>query len=114
MFSLFISEMALKQDNRDLQTQEAQVREISLNLSKGKEDLKTLFAGNLTKERPDNNRDEQLEQLQAEVGAMRTQMLGRMTLIQDLAQGQEEMRTLINQLHQDEYNSIKQTIEVGD
>ena len=58
MFSLFISAMALQQDNRDLQAQDAHFKEFLLNLSKGKEDLKTLFAGNLTKEHPDNNKDE--------------------------------------------------------
>ena len=61
MFSLFISAMALQQDNRDLQTQEAQFRDIFLNLSKGQEELKALLAGNLTKKRPDNNKDDQVE-----------------------------------------------------
>ena len=79
--------MALQQDNRDLQAQDSQFKEFLLNLSKGKEDLKTLSARNLTKERPDNNKDEQLEQLQAEVEAMRIQMLGQMALIQNLARG---------------------------
>ena len=62
MFSLFISAMDLQQDNRDLQAQDTQFKEFLLNLSKGQEDLKTLFAGNLTKEHPDN-KDEQLEKL---------------------------------------------------
>ena len=62
MSSLFISAMALKQDNKDLQTQEAQFREMFLNLYKG----------------------------------------------------QEELRAIINQLHQDGYNSMKQTVEAGD
>ena len=47
MFSLFILEMALKQDNKDLQTQEAQFMEMFLNLSKGKEELKVLLAVNM-------------------------------------------------------------------
>ena len=37
----------------------------------------------MTKERPENNKDEQLEQLQAEVEAMRIQMLGQMALIKN-------------------------------
>ena len=78
-----------------------QFKEFLLNLSKGQEDLKTLFAENLTKERPDNTKDEQLEQLQAEVEAMRTQMLRQMDLIQGLARGQEEMRAIIKKLHQE-------------
>ena len=101
MFSLFISAMALKQDNRYLQTQEAQFMEMFLNLSKGQEELKALLAGNLIKKRPDNNKDDQVEQLQVEMEAMRIQMLGQMTLIQSLARGQEEMRTVVNKLHQD-------------
>ena len=77
MFSLFISAMAPKQDNIDLQTQEAQFREIFLNLAKGQEELKTLLVGNLVKKSPEDNKDEQLKQLQAELGVMRTQMLGQ-------------------------------------
>ena len=114
MFSLFIPEMALKQDNKDIKTQEAQFRDIFLNLSKGQEDMKTLFAGNLTKERPDNNKDEQLEQLQAEVEAMRILMLGKMALIPILARGQEELRGIVNKLHQDGCNRMRQTVEAGD
>ena len=45
---------------------------------------------------------------------MRTQMLGKMALIQGLAQGQEELRAIITKLHQDGYNHKKQTVEVGD
>ena len=114
MFSLFISAMALQQGNQDLHTQETQFREIFLNLFKGKEDLKALLVGNLVKKSPEDNKDERLKQLQAEVDAIRTHMLGQMALIQDLARGQKELRTIINQLHQDRYNSMKQTIEAGD
>ena len=71
MFSLFISAMALKQDNRDLQTQEAQFMKMFFNLSKGQEELKPLLNGNLTKKYPDNNKDDRLEQLRAEMEAMR-------------------------------------------
>ena len=74
MFSLFISAIALQQDTRDLQ--ETQFMEIFLNLSKGQEELKALLTGNLTKKNPEDNKDEWLEQLQAEVEVMRTQMLG--------------------------------------
>ena len=58
--------MALKQNYGDLQTQDAQFKEMFLNLSKGKEELKALLNGNLTKKHPDNNKDDQLEQLQDE------------------------------------------------
>ena len=85
-----------------------------LNLSKGKEELKALLARNLAKKNPEDNKDEQLEQLQAEVEAMRTRMLGQMALIQGLARGQEELRTIINKLHQDGYNRMKQAVEAGD
>ena len=37
-----------------------------------------------------------------------------MTLIQGLARGQEELRAIINKLHQDRCNRMKQTVEVGD
>ena len=114
MFSLFISAMALKQDNRDLQTQEAQFMEMFLNISKGREELKALLAVNLAKKNPEDNKDERLEQLQAEVEAMRTRMLGQMALIQGLARGQEEPRAIINKLLQDGYNRMKQTVEAGD
>ena len=76
MFSLFISAMAFQQDN-----QETQFREIFLNLSKGQEELRTLLMGNLVKKSPEDNKDEWLKHLQAEVDAMRTQMLGQTTLI---------------------------------
>ena len=80
MFSLFISAMDFQQDNQDLHTQETQFREIFLNLSKGQEELKTLLVGNLVKKSPEYNNDERLKHLQAEVDAMRTQMLGKWLL----------------------------------
>ena len=55
-----------------------------------------------------------MEQLHAEVEAMRTQMLGKMALIQGLARGQEELRAIITKIHQDGCNRKKQTVEVGD
>ena len=106
--------MALKQDNRDLQTQEAQFMEIFLNLSMGQEELKTLLVGNLVKKSPEDNKDERLEPLQAKFSAMKTHMLGQMALIQGLAREQEELRTMINQLHQDRYNSRKQIVKADD
>ena len=45
---------------------------------------------------------------------MKTQMLGQMALIQGLARKQEELRTVINLLHQDKYNSMKPAVRVGD
>ena len=76
MFSLFISAMAFQPDNQDLQTREAQFRDVFLNLSKGREELKTLPVGNLVKKSPEENKEKRLEQLQAELGAMKTHMLG--------------------------------------
>ena len=41
-------------------------------------------------------------------------MMGHMALIQNLAQGQEELRILIIKLHQDEYNCMGWTDKIGD
>ena len=41
-------------------------------------------------------------------------MLGQMYLIQVLARGQEELRTIINKLHQDKYNNMKKTVKAED
>ena len=79
-----------------------------LNLSRGQEELKTLLAGNLTKKCPDNNKDDQVEQLQVEMEAMRIQILWQMALIQCLAREQEELRILISKLHQDKYDRLGQ------
>ena len=46
--------------------------EMFLNLNKGQKELKALLAGNLAKKNHEDNKDEWLEQLQAEVEAMRT------------------------------------------
>ena len=75
-----------------------------LNLSKGQEELKALLARNLTKKHPDHNKDNQVELLQVDMEAMRIQMIGKMALIQNLAQGQEELRTLVNKLRQNGCN----------
>ena len=73
--------------------------EMLLSLYKGHEELKALLVGYLAEKSPKENKDERLEQLQDEVEAMRTHMLGQMALIQGLARGQEELRAIINQLH---------------
>ena len=106
--------MAFKQNNRDLQTQESQFMEMFLNLSKGQEELKALLNRNLTKKHPDNNKDDQLKQLQAEMEGMRIQMISQMALIQNLARGQEELRALVNKFHQDRCNHMEQTTRTRD
>ena len=112
---LFISvKMALEQTIKDLQTQSAQFQEMFLNLSKGQEELKTLFIESMTNDNPEDDKESQIRQLQAEVATMRIQMLGQMALIQNLARGQEELRTLVNKLHQNSCNHMKQTIKIGD
>ena len=67
---------------------------------------------------PEGTKDDQLEQLQTEIAIMKIQMMGQlvgqMALIQNLARGQEELRTLVNKLHQDGCNHMKQTDEIGD
>ena len=45
---------------------------------------------------------------------MMGQLVAQMALIQNLARGQEELRTLVNKLHQDSCNRMKQTVEIGD
>ena len=77
--------MASQQDNQGLHAQETQFREIFLSLSKGQEELRTLLMGNLVKNSPEDSEDERLKHLQAEVDAMRTQIIGQMALIQGLA-----------------------------
>ena len=59
-----------------------------------------------------------MEGLQIEMATMKIQMMGQlvsqMALIQNLARGQEELRALINELHQDECNQLGQTTRVED
>ena len=54
---------------------------------------------------PEGTKDDQLEWLQTEIAVMKVQMMGQlvgqMALIQNLAQGQEELRVLINKLRRD-------------
>ena len=45
---------------------------------------------------------------------MMGQLVGQMALIQNLAQGQEELRVLINKLYQDERNQMGKTNRVED
>ena len=45
---------------------------------------------------------------------MMEQMVGQMALIQNLAQGQEELRTIIRKLRQDKYNRIVRTDGIRD
>ena len=84
-FSLFISAMAFQQGNQGLHAQETQFREIFLSLSKGQEELRTVLMGNLAEKSPEDDKDERLKRLQAEVDTMKTQMLGQLDLIQSLA-----------------------------
>ena len=58
-----------------------------LNLSNGQEELKALIAGNTTKKNPEDDQDNQVEQLQAEMERMRIQMSSQMDLIQNLDRG---------------------------
>ena len=105
--------MAFQPDNRDLLAQETRFGEILLNLSKGQEELRTLLMGTFVRNSVEDDKGERLKRLQAEVNTMRTQMLGQMALIQGLAREQEELRTMISQLHQDRYN-MKQPVQVRD
>ena len=83
--------MASQQDNQDLYAQETQFREIFLGLSKGQEELRTLLAGTLVRNNAEEDKDERLKRLQAEVDTLKTQMLGQRALIQGLAQEQGEL-----------------------
>ena len=104
--------MALEQTVRNLQVQDAQFKEMFLNLSKGQEELKALLTESMTKKNPEDNKDDQLEQLQAEMAMMRIQMMGQMALIQNLARGQEELRILISKLYQDRCDRMGQTAKI--
>ena len=104
MFPLFISAMALQQDNQDLRAQNAQLQEMFLNLSHGQEEIKSLLTRGLFLGNPGGIRNDQLEGLQIKLATMKIhmmgQLVGQMALIQDLAQRQEELRILINKLLQ--------------
>ena len=92
--------MTLEQTIKDLQTQNAQLQEVFLNLSKGQEELKTLFIESMTNDNPEDDKEGQIRQFPAEIETMRIQLLGQMDLIQNLARGQEDLRILVNKLHQ--------------
>ena len=76
-----------------------------LNLSQGQEEVKALLTRGLVQGNSSNSMSDQLEELQFELATMRIQMMGQlvgqMALIQDLAQRQEELRVLVNQLLRD-------------
>ena len=59
---------------KDLQSQNAYFQELVLSLYKGQEELKALLAENMAQKNPEDNKDDQLEQLQAEMTRMRIQM----------------------------------------
>ena len=86
--------MALEQNIKGIQAQNAQLQEMFLNLSRGQEELKVLLARNLAEKNSEDDKDQQLEQLQTEVEAMRTQMLGKMALIQGLARYKKSWEAL--------------------
>ena len=69
--------------------------------------------GNLIRKSPEDDKDEQLKRLQAEVDTLKTQMLGQRALIQGLAQEQGELRAMISQLHQGKSN-MKLPVRVRD
>ena len=98
--------MARPQDNQDFLAQETRFGEILLNLSKGQEELRTLLTETSVR---GNAEDGKLEHLQAEMDAMKAQMLGQRNIIHCLVQRQEELWFLFNQLLQG--NLLGQTSE---
>ena len=101
---LFISAMASQQDNQDLLAQGTRFGDILLNLSKGQEELRTLLMETFAR---NSAEDERLKHLQSEMDVMKAQMLGQRNAIQGLAQRQDELRFLVNQLLQS--NQLGQT-----
>ena len=119
IFLLFISvETALELTIKDIQAQNAQLQEMFLNLSEGQEEVKTLHTRGMIMGKPGDDKDDQLERLQTEIAIMKIQMMGQlveqMALIQNLAQGQEELRVLINKLHRDGCNQTGKTSRIRD
>ena len=106
--------MALERTVKDIQDQNAQLQEMFLNLSQGQEEVKALLTRGMVLGNSSNVRNDQLEELQIELATMKIQMMGQlvgqMALIQDLAQRQEELRVLVNQLLRD--NQLGQTSKV--
>ena len=76
----------------------------------GQEELRTLLKGTFV---GNSAEDERLKHLQAEMDAMKTQMLGQRALIQGLAQEQGELRAMISQLHLGKSN-MKLPVQVKD
>ena len=66
---------------------------------------------------PEGTKDDQLERLQIEMATMKVQMMGQlvgqMALIQNLAQGQEELKVVVNQLRRDGCNHMGQITRIG-
>ena len=89
--------MASQQDNQDLLAQEARLGDILLNLSKGQEELRTLLMETFAR---NSAEDERLKHLQAEMDAMKAQMLEQRNAIQGLTQRQDELGVLVNKLLQ--------------
>ena len=89
--------MACPQDNQDFLALETRFRDTLLNLSKGQEELKTLLMGTFVR---NSAEEERLKHLQAEVDALKVKMLGKVTAIQGLAQRQDKLGVLVNQLLQ--------------
>ena len=104
--------MALEQTLKGIQAQNDQLQEMFLNLSKGQEEVKALLTRGMIMGNPDGNKDDQLE-LQIEIAILKGQLRSQMVLIQNLAQGQEELRVLINKLRQDDCNHMGQTTRIG-
>ena len=77
--------MALEQTIKGIQAQNAQLKEMFLNLSKGQEEVKALLTRGMIVGNPGDNRDDQLE-LQIEIGILKGKLVSQMALIQDLAQ----------------------------
>ena len=75
--------MASQQDNQDLLAQGTRLGEILLNLSKGQEELRTLLMETLVR---NSAEDERLKHLQAEMDAMKAQMLGQVSTRQQSCQ----------------------------
>ena len=63
--------MALEKTIKDIQTQNAQLQEMFLNLFKGKEEVKAFLARGMVMKNPEDNKDDQLERLQTEMATMK-------------------------------------------
>ena len=101
--------MALEQTLQGLQAQSAQLQEMFLNLSKGQEEVKTLLARGMIVGSPRNDRGDQWE-LHIEVAILKRELASQRALIQDLAQKQEKLGVLVNQLLRN--NQLGQTSKV--